>query len=277
MKNIAPKEITQLFKTNGTPTITYVRRNNGLFEKRLRTSLDNKGQIVLITGPSKTGKSSLFRNVLNEAKLAPIIVRSDHTRSSDAIWRSALEEAGAVRITNDSSTDTSDARLAVEGEYEIGWNLLARVLGRGRLEGGLQHAATQIRETVLADPSPSHLVPLLKQSQRILVLEDFHYLNEETQKTIFQQWKIFCDEGISVIVIGTTHHIIDIANSNKDLVGRTTHLEAGNWSNEDVSQIFFRGFQFINAHLSTELIQTLARECVGLPIIAQQIWSAAPD
>lgn len=65
--------------------------------------------------------------------------------------------------------------------------------------------------------APDHLIPILKTLPTALVVEDFHYLETRVQRNVFQQWKVFCDSQVSVIVVGTTHRAVDLAHANKDL------------------------------------------------------------
>jgi ABC-type thiamine transport system ATPase subunit len=83
------------------------------------------------------------------------------------------------------------------------------------------------REVVRTSLGAKHLIPLLKSLPLQLIVEDFHYLDEEVKTEIFQQWKAFVDEGVSVLVVSTTHHAIDIARANSDLTGRTRFIDLG--------------------------------------------------
>lgn len=102
-----------------------------------------------------------------------------------------------------------------------------------------------------------------------MIVEDFHYLSLVTKKTIFQQWKNFVDEEISVIVVGTTHHAVDLAFSNRDLVGRIRHLELSTWRVEDLKRIVSQGFKYLGIPVNSQVEELIARESAGLPIITQ--------
>ncbi len=68
---MAKKEIkvADVFKTIGQPTVTYVERKKGYFENLLSDTIDSNVQLCLITGASKTGKTTLYKRVL-EQKIA---------------------------------------------------------------------------------------------------------------------------------------------------------------------------------------------------------------
>jgi predicted AAA+ superfamily ATPase len=68
-------KVSEVFKTTGQPTVTYVERDSGNLERRLSGYLDEAGQLCLITGPSKTGKTTLYRQVLQKRGAIPLIVQ----------------------------------------------------------------------------------------------------------------------------------------------------------------------------------------------------------
>lgn len=159
----------------------------------------------------------------------------------------------------------------VEAGTEIGWTWLAKLTGSISATVGGNIEESKVREKILSSPSPQHLVPALKHLPITLVVEDFHYLTPDTQKTIFQSWKAFVDNQVTVIVVGTTHHAVDIANSNKDLVGRIAHIESTTWNPNDLSKIIEKGFDFLGIRKRSEVLNVVPKESAGLPIIVQQV------
>lgn len=105
----------------------------------------------------------------------------------------------------------------------------------------------------------------------VLVIEDFHYLAEKEKVLLFQQWKRFIDNEISIIVLGTTHRAVDIANSNGDLIGRVSQIDIGRWSESDLAAICKQGFHYIKRDVPSNIIDYICKESVGLPIIVQQV------
>ena len=130
--------------------------------------------------------------------------------------------------------------------------------------------SSRISERVLANPSSEHLIPVLQKLPYVLVIEDFHYLNKKTQIEIFQQWKSFIDNQVSVVVVGTTHHAVDIARSNQDLLGRICRIDLGTWSLADLKSIVHKGLNYIGISDIAKIALPIAIESAGLPIITQQ-------
>jgi hypothetical protein len=271
-------QITDVFRSLGQPTITYVRRDAGKYERLLSGALDVRGQLCLLTGPSKTGKTTLYKWVLEEKKLLPLTVRCDGDLSHEQFWRRALEGLNFDRVKEHSSTQGGNVTTSGKLSGSIGWKWLAGLTGEVSAGVTSTRSEGEVREKIIANPSPAHLVPVLKTLPLLLVVEDFHYLSPDVQRIIFQQWKTFIDEEVSVIVIGTTHHAIDIATANQDLLGRLCQIDVAQWSNEDLKNILNQGFLYLGGNIKNEQLSRtfneIAKESVGLPIITQQAAEA---
>lgn len=262
--------ISEIFNGLGVPTDTYVSQENGLYENQLEQGVLEKGTLCLLTGSSKTGKTTLYNKVLKSNDLVPLVVRCNETIDADEFWQRPLEAVDFRRIKQIQHTEGVEVSTAGKIGGTIGWQWLAGLIGEVSLGLKGTKTETEIREAIVSKPSPAHLIPLLNNSNAVLVVEDFHYLTAETQKHIFQQWKSFTDEGVSVIVVGTTHHGVDLAYANSDLIGRIQQVELKRWEVADLKQIADKGFAKLKIDLPEQAVNTIARESVGLPIIAQQ-------
>lgn len=101
-----PELVAEIFKTIGQPTITYVQRDNGRLEKQLRDALNERGQLCLVTGPSKTGKTTLYKEILKERGEIPLIIQCDKSQTVSNIWKRALEFVDFERVQNRSTSST---------------------------------------------------------------------------------------------------------------------------------------------------------------------------
>jgi hypothetical protein len=263
--------VADVFKTIGQPTVTYVKRDSGRLEKQLRDALNERGQLCLITGPSKTGKTTLYKEILSERGDVPLVVQCDRSLTVDMVWRKALESVNFERVDGDTSGKTTSVAGEAEIEGGLGWNWLAKAAGRLQVSAANDTSEGETRSRILADPGPDLLIPLLKSTRYILVIEDFHYLLDTEKVTLFQQWKRFIDNEVSVIILGTTHRAVDIANSNKDLLGRISQIDVGHWTLADLTRICHQGFDHLKTSLSNDVAKFICTEAAGLPIIVQQV------
>ncbi|MFZ5433450.1 MAG: ATP-binding protein, partial [Calditrichota bacterium] len=249
----------------------YVARREGTFEKLVNQAIDARGTICMITGPSKTGKTSLYSYVLKNRDVEPLIVRCTTNTSASSFWKYALESIDFARINQKQAQKSTGGSIETTAEGKLGWKWLASITGKITGKAEASKTETEIREHVLAEPSAEHLIPVLKKLPTILVIEDFHYLKEDIQRVISQQWKMFVDNEISILIVSTTHHSIDLAMANKDLIGRVTQIEVSTWDEDDLAKIAQQGFQHLNISIDVGILSIIARESVGLPIITQQV------
>lgn len=263
--------IYEVFKTQGKPTITYVSREDGAYERELWHAISNRGTICLVTGPSKTGKTSLCSRVGEQHGLRLVKVSCDRELTAEEFWRRALEQLEYQRKTGHD--DEKIAGIEGSGKISGGFSIpaLFGLKGEAGVKASRDHSESSRAERVLARPTASHIVPLLRDSKSILLIEDFHYLAPDAQQTVFQQWKVFVDNELSVIIVGTTHHAADLAYANKDLIGRVSHVNLPVWKRDDLKAIAQRGFEHLHIAVGDGQLRTIADESVGLPIVTQAV------
>ncbi|WP_170984851.1 ATP-binding protein [Roseomonas sp. AR75] len=265
------ERIADIFRTGGQPTVTYVRRDHGRFEAELESALLEPGQICLVTGPSKTGKTTLYKQVLSNKKFIALHIYCSSEMSATDVWLRILEKIDFERVSARKKSRKDTLTLQGEANTTFGWSWLAKSALKVGVSKGSDASEEEARERILSSPGPELLIPVLQETNYILVFEDFHYLHEAQQKLLAEQWKKFTDNDISFLVVGTTHRAVDIVRGNKDLIGRITHFKVGNWSISDLEEIVKKGFQHIDVKIKANYRSFIAAEAVGLPIVVQQV------
>lgn len=263
--------VQDVFPDVGKPTYTYVARDEGVNEKRLKNCLQSPGKICVLTGPSKTGKTSLYKQVLPELRKLELVIRCSGKMTSADFWASALEALDFKRISEVSSSFGLSLSAKIGTQGEAGWSWLAKVVTNLGFDVTGKGDYALKKEVIRASIGAKDLIPLLKELPIQLVVEDFHYLADDVKKEVFQQWKVFTDEGVSVLIVSTTHHAADIAKANPDLSDRAQLLDIGQWSIADLKRIPVQGFGVLALKCTGPALEQIAKESVGLPIIAQQI------
>jgi len=159
MKKVKASEI---FKTQGQPTITYVSRNEGKYEKILSNAIDSKGLLCLLTGPSKTGKTTLYTQVATSKKLEVLRVRCTINLKASDLWKTALEQVNFEQVKQVQAQSETETNFSGEIGGNIGWSWLAGLTGKVSTAIADKRVESEIRERILAEANPDHLLPILK-------------------------------------------------------------------------------------------------------------------
>lgn len=184
---MASLTIEEVFPAVGKPTFTYVERDSGHNERRLSAGLNNPGQICLLTGPSKTGKTSLYREVLPRIKRQELVIRCSGKLSASEFWASALESLDFSRLAEVSTNWGLKLGAKIGASGEAGWSWLAKAMATVGFDVSASGDYAIQREIVKSSLSAKHLIPLLQQMPIQLVVEDFHYLEQDVKTEVFQQ------------------------------------------------------------------------------------------
>jgi hypothetical protein len=263
--------LEEVFKTQGVPSITYVSRDDGRYEQDLSEGLLDAGTIVVLSGPSKTGKTVLVRKVAEKLGKRRLEVACSREMSAEEVWRRCLEALDFERITELMRQKGSSINTEAEIEGHFGWQWLAGLIGRAKLGLTKNSSEEESRERILAAPNPSHIIPLLQRLPLLLVVENFHYLSDDVKEVLFQQWRQLTDNEVSSVLLGTSHRVIDLVRANKDITGRVVHIRSADWSDEELRLIGVKGFRALGVRVPREIVAALVRESVGIPLLMQAL------
>jgi hypothetical protein len=110
-----------------------------------------------------------------------------------------------------------------------------------------------------------------------VVVDDFHYLDRESQKSILRALKPLVFDGIQVVLISIPHRKFDVLKSERELAGRVTQIEIPPWDLDELVQISDTGFPLLNVHFSTDSAKRLAAEAYGSPHLMQEFCVSICD
>ena len=115
---------TEVFVPGAFPHHTYVEREGERLEDALRDAVSTPGQVVSISGPSKSsksGKTVLVERVVGQDLLIPITGASLH--SPDDVWNRALDWMDVPSTTSGTQTVAGKLGGEVAGKGSVGMPL----------------------------------------------------------------------------------------------------------------------------------------------------------
>ena len=119
--------------------------------------------------------------------------------------------------------------------------------------------------------SRDQMVRAVAESQLPVIIDDFHYIDSEVQRRLCQQMKNAAAQGIRFIVLNPPQRVDDPIRNNPDLAGRFYSINVNFWEKGGLREIGIKGFQKLGVKVSEDIIDVLARECLGSPQLMQTL------
>jgi hypothetical protein len=210
---------------------------------------------IALRGESKCGKS-WFRqkNIPNG-----LIVQCRFGKSVLDIYTDALSQLGIKLIVEQAAGSKLKGRI--EAESSIGTTLLAKIGIKASVESEVSEDKKQ--KPIGQDINDlRYISELIIQSEKKLIIEDFHYLSIEERRLFAFDLKTLWDYGCFIIIIGVWSQSNMLTYLNQDLSGRITELSIY-WSDSDLLSVIYKGSSALNIELSTEIKNKLVDTCFG--------------
>lgn len=248
------------------PDVTYVDRAG--LDARIRYYL-NSGRHLVIFGPSKQGKTVLRQRAIEDKDSIVIQCRSSNAKTS--IYREVL---GRLEVYQETGKEVGTGREgSVEASLKGSAGLSGLIKGDAGLGGTASISSEQKRsyKPFSQDVDDlSFVAQAIRDSGKKVVLEDFHYVNEEEKKSIAEDLKNLLEYGVSLIIVGTWHDQNMLGKYNGDLGGRFDEIDI-TWEGEDLRKIIELGQIALNLTFSNPIIEEIIRDANGNVGLLQRI------
>lgn len=239
---------------------SYVDRANldQVVEKDLR-----KNKHLALRGESKCGKSWLRQRILPDA----IVVQCRLSKSVEDIYRDIFSQLGiAVTIER---TEAVGVKTSFTAETELG-NFL---IGKLKAKLGIEASADETTKQLVLGRDIDDLrfiAEALLQSDRRLVIEDFHYLEPSARARFAHDLKALWDFEVYVVIIGIWTDNNMIVHLCPDLANRIVERSIY-WSPEDLSRVVEKGAGELNLEISRELVNRRVDDAFGTVGLLQSL------
>lgn len=159
----------------------------------------------------------------------------------------------------------SGVSVSVDGKGEIPFLALAQASGQISTDNsmGKNIAVKGVR-------SSNAMINYMIANNKVLVIDDFHYINDELQLYIARILKTALFNGLKAILLSLPHRADDAIRHNPDLIGRTSFIEIDAWTVEELQEIATRGFNLLHLNIDEDCSYLLARESITSPQLMQQ-------
>ena len=246
--------LEEVFGVSARPVLSYVERPE-VDERFLEALVSDKE--VIVYGSSKQGKTALVSKHLPYDQ--NILVSLTPRTTVLDMYQIILGKAGVrlnVGIVDRKSTETSvgvssrfKAMLPLFGSGEAGVS--------GDLKAG-SGAEEKYEEVPINLELPQHVADLLGRvrSNKWIILENFHYLNDETQKQFAFDLRAFQELGVRFVILGVWREKNRMAQFNGDLLDRIFETPVEPWTEADFRRVVEKGSAELNIEVDRGLVDS---------------------
>ena len=228
----------------------------------------SKNTHIVVHGSSKQGKTSLRKKHFIEGDYICITCQNNWTLCD--IHEAILKKVGYQVSTSQSVT--------IKGAHKI--NLTYKV---GQFTAGTEVSAEHAKQInkkgmELDAGNVNEIVEALNEIsfKRYIILEDFHYLNENTQIDFSVALKAFLeDSDFSFIIIGVWLEEDRLTIHNGDLAGRIHSINADKWLDSDFDQLFEASEALLHIRFDDEFKKLVKKYSNGSIFLVQKICELA--
>lgn len=251
MRNSMPK-LEQVFGVSTGNVLSYLEREDvdGRFVEALKADKQ-----IIVYGSSKQGKTSLVQKYLPYSK--NIVVRLTPKMSIADIYASVLRQLG-IRLKT-GITDTQGRESAVS--LKAGFKALIPIFGGGEAstEGRVKatnELASDYEEVPFNLELPQDVSELVRKvkSQKAIILENFHYLNDEGQKQLAYDLRTFQELNIRFVILGVWREKNRLVQFNGDLIDRIIEIPVEPWHETDFYKVAEKGEKELRVKISPEIL-----------------------
>ncbi|MEZ6039400.1 MAG: hypothetical protein R3C20_02765 [Planctomycetaceae bacterium] len=258
---------TDVFTPSDFPVQTYVARDDEAMERRLRDALETPGEIVSVSGPSKSGKTVLVQRVVGEAEL--IIVTGAGLESGAMLWERVLNWMGVPDESSESSSTEFGGTFSASASGKTGVPIVAE----GEIGGSAAVSGSKgnERSTRKSRAGLQHVAKEIANSDFVILIDDFHYMPRDVQSAVAREIKEAARLGIKICTASVPHRSDDVVRGNPELRGRIRAIDSEYWDTNHLVAIASIGFPLLNLQIDPATVEFFAREASGSPQLMQAL------
>jgi hypothetical protein len=269
-KMVPTYKLADVYGTSRSVPLTYVQRPQ--VDERFLNDITRDKHIV-VHGSSKQGKTCLRKNQLKDTEYVVVQCTRDTTRAS--LYEMILKHAGISSSVTQEKTVKGTLKVHVKIGAEGGIPMLAKGKGEGGAEGGGEQGRTTKQtefEIDIEDPNDVCRVLAAADFKRYIVIEDFHYLDEEVQVSLATDMKVFHEiSSLVFIIVGVWLEANKLILYNGDLAGRVTTIDVDAWKPEELREVVVSGYDYLNINFPEAVETAIVESAQGNVGLLQEL------
>lgn len=257
--------LREVFVVGGTPTYTYVDRAESGMEEQFMDALDDGGKIVAISGPTKSGKTVFCKQILPEADR--VWIGGGTISTAEDVWTAIIHKMGGATVRQLEAAQSDEVGEELVGEGGV--NAFA-LTARAEKRTNRAKTRTAVRSSVTVSSLVHEATDLLLSKGATLVIDDFHYLEEQQRVRLVRALKAALEDGLRVVFLCVPHRAIEPIRAENDMRGRIALINVPDWRDDELKEIARSGFQTLNVTSDDQVLETFVLESFGSPHLMQE-------
>ena len=265
-KTIKPYPIERIFTPSSSAELTFVRRS--AIERKFHSQFRICGKQIIVYGHSGSGKTTFLNRYFKENKIEVVTVHCDVSMSFDQILLNAFDQLGQFYQQTGSLSES-------QGETFVGSSKVLGLKSQGEVSTNLTKVSNFAR-IVNPQITSQRLAESLGKKNKVLIIEDFHKLEEKEKKRLADMLKVFIDQSniyqsLKVVCIGAVDTAREIVKLDNNLKQRVYECEIPLLNETEIKEIVARGCKLLNIAMSDDLIERIVHYSNQLGALAHQL------
>ncbi|MCB1681226.1 MAG: ATP-binding protein [Alphaproteobacteria bacterium] len=267
-KKIKPEgmKVTDVFTPSKFPEHTLIDDHLTSKKVQLQDALEEGTTLISISGPSKSGKTVFVEDCLGKDNL--IQITGAGTSSPESLWNKVFAMLGTPVDSEFSHGAKNQSGVKVEGEGGLS---VALAKGSAKVSFSEDKTKEILSKSKQTTDFLNLLIRELSETDFIIFIDDFHYIEKSVQSEIARQIKEAIRNKVKIICASVPYHSDDVLRGNPDLRGRICSIDFDYWDSPTLQKIAYKGFDLLNIECDKNIIENFAAEAAGSPQLMQNL------
>ena len=225
----------------------------------------NRDHHIVIFGSSKQGKTCLRKKNLTEDQY--ITVHCNHKMDLYQLNINILKQAGFNVQVSETKT--------INGKSKVSVGLGSLFLAKADASLGSERVNSKEFKPLELDPEDvNDILQALKSLNfnKHIVIEDYHYLKDETQVDFAIEMKAFHENSdFTFIIVGSWPEGNRLITLNGDLSGRIKSVNADEWSKDNLKELIKSGENYLNVFIPDMHKERLIEKSLNNLYVVQEV------
>lgn len=215
-------QIEDVFSPRSFPQNTYISRrldDEETVDDRLRRALAMKGNLIFVSGASKSGKTVLCHNVIPAESY--IALSGNQISSKADFWNHIAEQLPLADVVVATTSEQNSNNKVKQAQMGVNFGLASFGVSINSNTGDNFNQQLALTNKI----TERQIIRYLIDNDKVLVIDDFHYIAQEMQMYIARTLKTELFNGLKAVIICPLHYSDEVVIRNPDLIGRITLIE----------------------------------------------------